>query len=138
MTKKPQEETGMRRRVGVPSLSSRLEAVRYLTDLNSSRTRRKYTTNIQHVADALIAAGYTSLDKQAKALGIHRATAWTIIKDKHKLDRLNTKTTKRMLANPELPQCIRDVLERYVAERPEPRQHSKRRIAQAADTAKGK
>jgi hypothetical protein len=83
-----------------------------------SRARCKYTTNIQHIAEALIAAGYTSLDKQAKALGIHRATAWTIIKDRHKLDRLNTSTTKRMLANPELPLCIRDIIERYVAERP--------------------
>jgi hypothetical protein len=101
--------------------------VRYLTEINSSRTRRKYSTNIQHIADALVAAGYTTLDKQAKALGVHRATAWTIIKDKHKLDRLNTKTTKRMLANPELPQSIRDVLDRYVAERPE---LSKKRIAQ--------
>jgi hypothetical protein len=128
----------MRRRVEVSNLSTRLGAVRYLTDLNSSRTRRKYTTNIQHIADALVAAGYTSLDKQAKALGIHRATAWTIIKDKHKLDRLNAKTTKRMLANPELPQCIRDVLERYVAERAEPRRCSKRRIAQATETAEGK
>ena len=34
----------------------------------------------KEVADALIALGYTSLDDQAKALGIHRATAWTIIK----------------------------------------------------------
>jgi hypothetical protein len=135
MSKKPQEEAEMRRRGGVPSLSTRLEAVRYLTDLNSSRTRRKYTTNIQHIADALVAAGYTSLDKQAKALGIHRATAWTILKDKHKLDRLNSNTTKRMLANPELPQCVRDVLQRYVAERPEPGQRAKRRISQTADTA---
>jgi len=102
-----------------PSLSARLETVRCLNEINSSsRTRRKYTTNIQHIADALITAGYTSLDKQAKALGIHRATAWTIIKNRHKLDRLNTSTTKRMLANPELPPCIRDVIERYLAERP--------------------
>lgn len=103
-----------------PSLTDApLETVRCLNAINSSsRTRRKYTTNIQHIADALIAAGYTSLDKQAKALGIHRATAWTIIKDRHKLDRLNTSTTKRMLAHPELPPCIRDVIERYLAERP--------------------
>jgi hypothetical protein len=119
-----------------PSLTARLETVRCLNEINSaSRARRKYTTNIQHIANALIAAGYKSLDKQAKALGIHRATVWTIIRERHKLDRLNTSTTKRMLANPELPPCIRDVIERYVAERPALGRCSKRRLTQAADSA---
>ena len=136
MSKKPQEEPGAPRRRGGPSLTKRLEAVRYLNEISSSsRARRKYTTSIQHIADALIAAGFTSLDKQAKALGIHRATAWTIIKNKHKLDRLNLTTTNRMLANPELPPCIRDVLQRYVAERPVLGRRSKRRLTQAADNA---
>jgi hypothetical protein len=85
---------------------------------NVRAARRKYTTNIQHITDALIAAGCTSLDRQAKALGIHRATAWTIIRKKHKRDWLNTNTTNRMLRNPELPQCVRAVIQRYVAERP--------------------
>jgi hypothetical protein len=134
MRKTPQEPIERSR-----SLSARLETVRYLNEINSSSgARRKHTTNIQHIADALVAAGYTSLDKQAKALGLHRATVWTIVHDKHKLDRLNTNTTKRMLANPELPQCVRDILQRYVAERPEPGQRTKRRIPQVADTAEGK
>ena len=72
---------------------------------------------LQDIGDALIAAGYTSLDKQAKALGIHRATAWTIIKKKHKLGRLNPDTTNRMLANRELPPSVRIVIEQYLAER---------------------
>ena len=135
MSKKQQEDTGMPGRGARPSLSSRLEAIRYLNDISWSR--RKYTVNIQHIADALVAAGYTSLDKQAKALGIHRATAWTIIKDKRKLGRLNSSTTKQMLTNPELPQCVRDLLQRYVAERSEPGQRVKRRMTQAADTAEG-
>jgi hypothetical protein len=83
----------------------------------SPHARGKYTTKIQHIADALVAAGYTSLDEQAKALGIHRATAWTIIKTKHKLDRLNTGTTERMLANLGLPPSVRIVVLRYLTER---------------------
>jgi hypothetical protein len=79
--------------------------------------RRIYETNIRHIADAVVAAGYTSLDKQAKALGIHRSTAWTIIKTKHKLNRLSTKTTNRMLANPELPPSVRAIIRRYLTER---------------------
>ena len=99
--------------------SERFETARFSNAENpTSRSHRKHTTNIQHIVGALVAAGYTSLDAQAKALGVHRATAWTIIRKKHKLDRLNTNTTNRMLRNPELPQCVRAVIEQYVAERP--------------------
>jgi hypothetical protein len=110
------------------SLSVRLEAVR---QLNTSSARRMVP--VQQIADALVGAGYASLDGQAKALGLHRATAWTIIKAKHKLGYLNAKTTERMLANPELPPCIRDVLQRYVAERPVPGRRTKRRTTQTDD-----
>ena len=78
---------------------------------------RKYPTRIQHIADALVAEGCVALDKQAKALGIHRSTAWTIMRTKHKLDRLSLKTTNRMLASPELPPSVRIVVLRYVMER---------------------
>jgi len=43
--------------------------------------RHKQPSKIQDIADALIASGYKALDEQAKALGIHRATAWTIIRN---------------------------------------------------------
>ena len=102
-----------------PSPGERLETVRFSNaETPSSRLHRKTTTNIQQIVGALLAAGYTSLDAQAKALGVHRATAWTIVRQKHKLGRLNTNTTNRMLRNPELPQCVRAVIEQYVAERP--------------------
>jgi hypothetical protein len=80
-------------------------------------SRRNYAVGIQHIREALIACGYAKLDQQAKALGIHWATAWTIINKKHKLDRLSTKTIKRILENPELPASVRAVVEEYVAER---------------------
>jgi len=95
--------------------SVRPESVREIN--SSSRTRRNYSTDIQQIADALVVDGYTTLDAQAKALGIHRATAWTIIRAKHKVGRLNSKTTDRMLANPDLPPSVRTILESYVAER---------------------
>ena len=62
--------------------------------------RRNYVVSFQHISDALIASGYTKLDEQARALGIHRATAWTIVKTKHKLGRLHAKTTRRILQIP--------------------------------------
>ena len=64
----------------------------------------------------MVATGYTSLDNQAKALGIHRATAWTIIKKKHKLGRLNAKTAQSILANPGTPASVRAVIRQYVAQ----------------------
>jgi len=109
------------------SLSVRLKAVRFL---NSSSARR--TTPVQHIADALVEAGYISLDQQARALGIHRSTTWTIMRTKHKLGYLNAKTTERMLANPKLPPCIRDVLYRYATEKSRQERCSKDQVTQAA------
>jgi hypothetical protein len=81
------------------------------------RQNRNYAISLQDISEALVACGYTSLDGQAKALGIHRSTAWTIIKTKHKLGRLSTKTTKRILANPVTPPAVRSIVQKYMAER---------------------
>ena len=81
------------------------------------RPKRNYTVGIQHITDALVACGYTCLDEQAKALGVSRSTAWTIVKTKHKLGRLSAKTTTRILTNAETPPTVRDVVRRYLAER---------------------
>jgi hypothetical protein len=81
------------------------------------RKQRNYRIGLMNIADALIASGYTSLDQQAKALGLSRSTAWTIIHAKHKVDRLSTKVSARMLENPELPPLVRTTLQKYLAER---------------------
>jgi hypothetical protein len=72
---------------------------------------------VVRIREALIACGYTKLDQQAKALGINRSTAWTIIKSKHKCGRLNNKTTQRILANPNTPPPVRVVVLQYLTER---------------------
>jgi len=83
---------------------------------SSSGIRRQ--SPIEHIiSDALIAEGYTTLDQQARALGIHRSTAWTIVREKHKLGRLNSGTTRRILGNPKTPPSVRDVIREYLAER---------------------
>ena len=73
-------------------------------------------SRIQNITDALISSGYTSLDDQAKALGLHRATVWTITKNKHKLGRLSAKTIDRIIANATTPPRVRAAVEEYVAE----------------------
>jgi hypothetical protein len=89
---------------GEQSLTARLDGIR-----NSEATRRKLP--LQLIADALIEEGHTSLDAQAKALGLSRSTAWTIVKTKHKLGRLNAETTSRILANPDTPVSVRAIVE---------------------------
>ena len=93
-----------------------------------SGERRSRTIGIERIAEALIASGYTSLDAQAKALGIHRSTAWTIVRAKHKLGRLSGKISGRMLANPRLPSRVRTAVKQYLAEKSVPRKRTLRTI----------
>lgn len=89
---------------GEQSLAVRPERIR-----NIEAAKRNIP--LQLIADALIRAGHISLDAQAKALGLSRSTAWTIVKTKHKLGRLNAETTARILANPETPVSVRVIVE---------------------------
>jgi hypothetical protein len=82
-----------------------------------AHTRLARTITLLDIANAVIVEGYYSLDKQANALGIKRSTAWTIMKNKHKLGRLSEKTTSRMLAQPGLAPSVRAVILQYVMER---------------------
>jgi hypothetical protein len=86
------------------------ECLRVRRDLDVRKNK------IQDITDALISSGYTSLDQQAKALGLHRATAWTIIKRKHKVGRLSAKTIERIITNSTTPARVRVAVQEYVAE----------------------
>ena len=81
------------------------------------RSTRQYAIDLQQIREALIKSGHSKLDQQAKALGLHRSTAWTIVKAKHKLGRLNAQTTRRILASSDTPPDVRSVVQKYLAER---------------------
>ena len=106
MNEKPQQAVlaGVRAR---KNPSERLHALRDLT-------ARK--TKIQDITEALISSGYKLLDCQAKALGLHRSTAWTIIKNRHKLGLLSTKTIERIITNPETPPLVLTAIQEYSVE----------------------
>jgi plasmid maintenance system antidote protein VapI len=116
MRKEPFDVVWRARNGNRPSLSARLETVRYITEIRSSLGDRR-AAPLQQIAEALVEAGHKSLDDQARALGIHRATAWTIVKAKHKLGRLNAPTIERILANPDTPPSVRSVIQKYLAEK---------------------
>ena len=69
---------------------------------------------LAEISQALIQSGYKSLDAQARALGLSRSTAWTVIKHHHKMGRLHSTTTAKMLANPALPVPVRTAIEAYL------------------------
>ncbi len=77
---------------------------------NTSKERREA---LGRITEALRQAGYTSLDAQAKALGLPRSTAYTIIRCQHKVGRLSNRVLTKMLAQQELPKGVRAVVEEY-------------------------
>ena len=113
MRKEPSDLSARPRNYGRVSLSARLETVRYLYEINSSRR----AVPIQAIADALVAAGYTSLDEQAKALGLRRSTTWTIMRKKHKLGRLNRQTAQHILENRTTPPSVRAIIQKTYLEK---------------------
>lgn len=77
----------------------------------------RQATSIRQIADALRASGFYSLDKQARALGVARSTAWTILKSAHKSSGLSAKLINRMLAGQHLPPLVRTKILDYVQEK---------------------
>jgi hypothetical protein len=86
-------------------------------------------THLGYISEALIASGYTSLDEQAKALGLGRSTTWMLTKNRHKLGRLSDKTIDRILTNPQTPAAVRAAVQQYAELRSSKRKlrRSKRR-----------
>jgi hypothetical protein len=70
---------------------------------------------LAEIRKALVESGHTSLDDQARVLGLARTTAWTVITCQHKLGRLQLNTTMKILANPHLPPAVRAAVETYSA-----------------------
>ena len=83
-----------------------------LTDLKA-----RQSSKIREIGNALITAGIISLDAQAKALGLPRSTAWTILSAKHKGTGLSARIICRMLSSGELPVLVRAKIMEYAEEK---------------------
>lgn len=77
----------------------------------------RQVAKIKELADALVAAGYVSLDAQARALGLSRSTTWTILKGKHKNYGLSAALINRVLDKPDLNWRVRAKIIEYVREK---------------------
>ena len=79
-----------------------------------SEMKARQSCKIRELGDALITAGFLTLDEQARALGLSRSTAWAVLKANHKTSGLAAGTINQMLSSPELPPRARGTILTYV------------------------
>src|SRR5690349_2727223 len=72
---------------------------------------------IAELRQALLDAGFCSLNSQALALGLGRSTTWSILKAGHKGTGLTGSIIRRILSSRELPLAAKFVIEQYVAQK---------------------
>jgi hypothetical protein len=75
------------------------------------------SAKIREIGHALRRAGYIALDEQARALGLPRSTAWTVLRATHKSSGLTGGVISRMLSAPDLPPSVREKLIEYISEK---------------------
>ena len=78
--------------------------------------KRRQRDKLRELANVLIANGHTSLDAQAKALGLPRSTVWAIFNTRHKIG-LSSVLIRRMLSKSDLHPQIRAKVIEYAREK---------------------
>jgi hypothetical protein len=81
------------------------------------KMKDRQSCKIRQFGDALAAAGFVTVAEQAKALGVCRSTAWTIIKGNHKNSGLSATTINHIVLAPQLPSVVRAKIVEYVEEK---------------------
>ena len=84
---------------------------------STSDAKARQAAKMREIGEALVAAGYKSLDAQAAVLGLARSTTWTIIKATHKSSGLSAATLERVLSAPGLPPLVRRKILEYIEEK---------------------
>jgi hypothetical protein len=86
-------------------------------DLTLTDVKTRQASKIREIGEALITAGFVSLDAQAKVFELPRSTAWTILSTKHKGTGISAGTICRMLSSKRLPPLVRAKIMEYAEER---------------------
>ena len=79
-----------------------------------SELKARQALKIAEIRQALVAAGYDTITKQAVVLGLSRSTAWAVLRGAHKSSGLSTAVINRVLRSQELPAVARKIIEEYV------------------------
>jgi hypothetical protein len=82
-----------------------------------SKMKERQRLKIQEIKAALCEAGHTSLDQQARVLGVCRSTTWAILQAHHKSTGLTAVVINRMLQAPKLPSAVRGKILQYAEEK---------------------
>jgi hypothetical protein len=82
-----------------------------------AKMKARQSAKIREIANALAAAGFHTIDAQARILNIGRSTAWTILKSNHKGSGLSAKIINRILSMRPLPPLVRKTILEYVEEK---------------------
>ena len=85
--------------------------------VRSTSSLARQLSKIRELVETVEAAGFLTLDEQAKILGLPRSTAWTIRRGSHKASGLSASIINRMLAAPTLPPLVRAKILEYVQEK---------------------
>jgi hypothetical protein len=85
--------------------------------LTQRELKARQSSKIREIGEALITAGFDSLNAQAKVFGLPRSTAWTILSAKHKGTGLCARIICRMLSSGELPVLVRAKIMEYAEEK---------------------
>jgi hypothetical protein len=79
--------------------------------------KSRQVAKIRELGQALIEAGFATLDEQSEALGLARSTTWTILRVSHKSSGLSATIIKRMLLSPQLPPLVRRKVVEYTRDK---------------------
>ena len=90
-------------------------AFRSVSQGSTGKTRQ--TSRIRELGAALAADGLVTLGEQARALGLSRSSAWTVLKANHKASGLAAGTINQMLSSPALPPRARVTILTYIEEK---------------------
>ena len=82
-----------------------------------AKMKARQADKIRELRMTLRAAGFVTLDAQAKVLSLPRSTTWAILKGNHKHSGLSAAIINRMLAAPQLPLLVRTKIVEYVDEK---------------------
>ena len=103
---------------GRKRLREQLDSVAVVTRAPAGRSiKSQQCAKIAELRQALLEAGFCSLNSQALALGLGRSTTWSILRAGHKATGLTGSIIRRILSSAELPPAARGVIEEYVAQK---------------------
>jgi hypothetical protein len=99
----------------------------------------EHVSRIRKICDALVTAGFKTLDEQAEVLGLPRSTTWTILRGNHKKSGLSGTLVTRMLKSARLPASVRVSIIAYTEAKADGRcGHNKKQRRRFIEQLKGR